>query len=43
MTPLLITSIATADTIGEPGRSAAKPNPLNNVYFGEQHLHQVFN
>ena len=24
---------------GEPGRSSAGPNPLKNVYFGEQHLH----
>ena len=24
---------------GEPGRSSGKANPLNNVYFGEQHLH----
>ena len=23
----------------EPDRAAGKPNPLNNVYFGEQHLH----
>ena len=28
-----------ADSIGEPGRSSGKKNPLNNVYFGEQHLH----
>ena len=27
------------DSIGEPGRSSGQPNPLNNVYFGEQHLH----
>ena len=26
------------DTIGEPGRSSGKKNPLKNVYFGEQHL-----
>ena len=25
--------------VGEPGRDSKKPNPLNNVYFGEQHLH----
>jgi hypothetical protein len=25
--------------VGEPGRESDKPNPLNNVYFGEQHLH----
>ena len=24
---------------GEPGRESGKANPLNNVYFGEQHLH----
>jgi hypothetical protein len=26
-------------TTGEPGRDSTEPNPLNNVYFGEQHLH----
>jgi hypothetical protein len=30
-----------AESIGELGRAAGKPNPLNNVYFGEQHLHTV--
>jgi len=25
--------------IGEPGRATETPNPLRNVYFGEQHLH----
>ena len=25
--------------IGEPGRSSDGPNPLKNVYFGEQHMH----
>jgi hypothetical protein len=37
----LVTAGATlaADSAGEPGRSSGKPNPLNNVYFGEQHLH----
>ena len=30
---------AWADSLGEPGRSSGKANPLNNVYFGEQHLH----
>ncbi|MHC4094031.1 MAG: DUF3604 domain-containing protein, partial [Planctomycetota bacterium] len=24
---------------GEPGRGSSGPNPLKNVYFGEQHLH----
>jgi len=28
-----------ADRAGEPGRSSGKPNPLKNVYFGEQHMH----
>ena len=27
------------DSAGEPGRDVKKPNPLKNVYFGEQHLH----
>jgi hypothetical protein len=30
-----------ADSAGEPGRESGKTNPLNNVYFGEQHLHTV--
>ena len=30
---------AIAAAAGEPGRSSGKANPLNNVYFGEQHLH----
>jgi hypothetical protein len=29
------------DSIGEPKGDAGKPNPLKNVYFGEQHLHTV--
>ena len=29
------------DSIGEPGRGGSGPNPLKNVYFGEQHLHTV--
>ena len=28
-----------AESIGEPGRGSSEPNPLNNVYFGEEHLH----
>ena len=34
-------SAIAADTgaIGEPGRESGKPNPLKNVYFGEQHMH----
>ena len=27
------------NSIGEPGRSTGKANPLKNVYFGEQHMH----
>ena len=27
--------------IGEPGRDDRGPNPLKNVYFGEQHLHTM--
>ncbi len=30
---------AANQSIGEPGRQANGPNPLMNVYFGEQHLH----
>ncbi len=30
---------AFADSVGEPGRDSGKANPLNNVYFGEQHLY----
>jgi len=29
------------EAMGEPGRASDKPNPLKNVYFGEQHLHTV--
>ena len=36
---LVIAEASAADAIGEPGRSSDKPNPLKNVYFGEQHLH----
>lgn len=28
-----------ADSAGEPGRSDKGPNPLKNVYFGEEHMH----
>jgi hypothetical protein len=38
-TVLAASSATYADSIGEPGRSSDGPNPLNNVYFGEQHLH----
>ena len=36
---LLASQSAWADSAGEPGRDTGKANPLNNVYFGEQHLH----
>ena len=36
---LLASQYGWADSAGEPGRDAGKPNPLKNVYFGEQHLH----
>ena len=36
---LAAAGVSAADSIGEPGRGSGKPNPLNNVYFGEQHLH----
>lgn len=32
-------TVTHADSLGEPGRGSGKPNPLKNVYFGEQHLH----
>jgi hypothetical protein len=36
----LLPSLALAQaSVGEPGREAGKPNPLKNVYFGEQHMH----
>jgi hypothetical protein len=30
---------APKDSAGEPGRHNGEPNPLKNVYFGEEHLH----
>jgi len=36
---LVAASAWAADSSGEPGRESGAPNPLNNVYFGEQHLH----
>jgi hypothetical protein len=32
-------SFAQDRSVGEPGRGDTGPNPLKNVYFGEQHLH----
>jgi len=40
-TALFAASALAGDSIGEPGRSFSKKNPLNNVYFGEQHLHTL--
>ena len=38
MTVVLSSPVAARST-GEPGRDSEGPNPLKNVYFGEQHLH----
>ena len=35
----LIAASAQAQSVGEPGCDGRGPNPLRNVYFGEQHLH----
>jgi len=36
---LTTVSVASAQSAGEPGRDSGKPNPLKNVYFGEEHMH----
>ena len=36
---MFVSGAFAADSIGEPGRGSGTPNPLNKVYFGEQHLH----
>ena len=36
---LIAPTTAAQHPIGEPGRGTGAPNPLNNLYFGEQHLH----
>ena len=36
---LFVSGTFAKDSAGEPGPSSGKKNPLNNVYFGEQHLH----
>jgi hypothetical protein len=38
---VLFGAAAHAQSVGQPGGVAGKPNPLKNVYFGEQHLHTV--
>jgi hypothetical protein len=35
----IVAGTAIADATGEPGRDSGEPNPLKNVYFGEEHLH----
>lgn len=36
----MLTSVAiAADPVGQPVGEKGKPNPLKNVYFGEQHMH----
>jgi hypothetical protein len=39
VTMMLLPLLALAQSAGEPGREGSKPNPLKNVYFGEQHMH----
>ena len=29
------------ENVGQPQGERGKPNPLKNVYFGEQHMHTV--
>jgi hypothetical protein len=41
MLVVVSTSPGVAQSTGEPGRDSGQPNPLKNVYFGEQHLHTV--
>jgi hypothetical protein len=38
---LVVVSVSpgVAQSTGEPGRDSDQPNPLKNVYFGEQHIH----
>jgi hypothetical protein len=36
---LLAPGVAGAQSAGEPGRDSKQPNPLKNVYFGEEHMH----
>ena len=36
---MVLPAFAQDGPAGEPGRETGTPNPLNNVYFGEQHLH----
>ncbi|MBW2543837.1 MAG: DUF3604 domain-containing protein [Deltaproteobacteria bacterium] len=36
---VIIPALAGARSAGEPDRESGKPNPLKNVYFGEEHMH----
>lgn len=36
---IISSTIANSQTVGEPGRDKNGPNPLKNVYFGEEHIH----
>jgi hypothetical protein len=36
---ILATSISWAQSNGEPRRDSEGPNPLKNLYFGEEHIH----
>jgi hypothetical protein len=36
---VVLPAFAQDRSIGEPGRDSDQPNPLKNVYFGEQHMH----
>lgn len=36
---IAVSFLQAQDSKGEPGRSKDGPNPLKNVYFGEQHMH----
>jgi len=38
---LVVPVVSAQGASGEPGRGGNDPNPLKNVYFGEQHLHTV--
>jgi len=36
---LLTSTVCAAESVGEPGRDGRGPNPMKNVYFGEEHMH----
>ena len=38
-TMLMLPIALVAQSLGEPGRENDGPNPLKNIYFGEQHMH----